>query len=140
MFYPATFEKEGDGYNVTFRDIPEAITCGDDLSDALFMAKDALLTAMDFYFEDHRPVPQPSAAQEGEYLIELPLSVSAKVLLLNEMIAQNISNVELAKRINVKPQEVQRITNLAHATKIDTIGRAFAALGKNLNLSVGLSA
>ena len=65
MFYPATFEKEGDGYNVTFRDIPEAITCGDDLSDALFMAKDALLTAMDFYFEDHRPVPQPSAAQRA---------------------------------------------------------------------------
>ncbi|TNH19239.1 HicB family protein, partial [Testudinibacter sp. TR-2022] len=30
MFYPAKFDKEGDGYNVTFRDIPGAITCGDD--------------------------------------------------------------------------------------------------------------
>lgn len=136
MFYPAKFEKEESGYSVTFRDIPEAITCGDDLDDALFMAKDALLTAMDFYFEDCRTVPQPSQAEEGEYLIELPLSVSAKVLLLNEMVAQNISNVELAKRIKVKPQEVQRITNLEHTTKIDTLARAFAALGKNLNLSV----
>lgn len=136
MFYPAKFEKEESGYSVTFRDIPEAITCGDDLDDALFMAKDALLTAMDFYFEDRRTVPQPSQAEEGEYLIELPLSVSAKVLLLNEMVAQNISNVELAKRIKVKPQEVQRITNLEHTTKIDTLARAFAALGKNLNLSV----
>ncbi len=136
MFYPAKFEKEESGYSVTFRDIPEAITCGDDLDDALFMAKDALLTAMDFYFEDRRTVPQPSEAEEGEYLIELPLSVSAKVLLLNEMVAQNISNVELAKRIKVKPQEVQRITNLEHTTKIDTLARAFAALGKNLNLSV----
>ena len=136
MFYPAKFEKEESGYSVTFRDIPEAITCGDDLDDALFMAKDALLTAMDFYFEDRRTVPQPRKAEEGEYLIELPLSVSAKVLLLNEMVAQNISNVELAKRIKVKPQEVQRITNLEHTTKIDTLARAFAALGKNLNLSV----
>ena len=136
MFYPAKFEKEESGYSVTFRDIPEAITCGDDLDDALFMAKDALLTAMDFYFEDRRTVPQPSEAEEGEYLIELPLSVSAKVLLLNEMVAQNISNVELAKRIKVKPQEVQRITNLEHTTKIDTLACAFAALGKNLNLSV----
>ncbi|MDH2999499.1 antitoxin [Chelonobacter oris] len=136
MFYPAKFEKEENSYSVTFRDIPEAITCGDDLDDALFMAKDALLTAMDFYFEDRRAVPPPSLAQDGEYLIELPLSVSAKVLLLNEMVAQNISNVELAKRIKVKPQEVQRITNLEHTTKIDTLARAFAALGKNLNLSV----
>ncbi|KAE9526067.1 type II toxin-antitoxin system HicB family antitoxin [Testudinibacter aquarius] len=136
MFYPAKFEKEGEGYNVTFRDIPEAITCGDDFDDALFMAKDALLTAMDFYFEDRRTVPQPSQAEDGEHLIELPLSVSAKVLLLNEMVAQNISNVELAKRIKVKPQEVQRITNLEHTTKIDTLARAFAALGKNLDLSV----
>ncbi|KAE9528448.1 type II toxin-antitoxin system HicB family antitoxin [Testudinibacter aquarius] len=139
MFYPAKFDKEGGGYNVTFRDIPEAITCGDDLDDAFFMAKDALLTAMDFYFEDHRAVPSPSAVQQGEYLIELPLSVAAKVLLLNEMIAQNISNVELARRIKVKPQEMQRITNLNHTTKIDTIGRAFSALGKKLNLSVSLS-
>lgn len=136
MLYPAKFDREDNGYTVTFRDIPEAITCDDDLEHALFMAKDALLTAMDFYFEDRRTVPSPSKAEEGEYLIELPLSVSAKVLLLNEMVAQNISNVELAKRIKVKPQEVQRITNLEHTTKIDTLARAFAALGKNLNLTV----
>ncbi|MFW9272999.1 type II toxin-antitoxin system HicB family antitoxin, partial [Glaesserella parasuis] len=84
--------------NVSFRDIPEALTCGDNYEDALEMAKDALLTSMDFYFEDHRKVPLPSPPQEGEVLIELPTSIFAKVLLLNEMVDQNISNVELAKR------------------------------------------
>ena len=58
MLYPAKFEKEESGlYAVSFRDIPEAITCGDDYDDAVKMAKDALLTCMDFYFEDHRRVP-----------------------------------------------------------------------------------
>lgn len=136
MLYPARFEFEDGGYNVSFRDIPEALTCGDDYEDALEMAKDALLTSMDFYFEDHRKVPLPSAQQEGEVLIELPPSIFAKVLLLNEMIDQNISNVELAKRIAVKPQEVQRITNLGHSTKIDTIARAINALGKQFELRV----
>ncbi|MFT4021995.1 MAG: type II toxin-antitoxin system HicB family antitoxin [Acinetobacter sp.] len=136
MLYPAKFEKEGNSYNVTFRDIPEAITCGDDWEDALVMAEDALLVSMDFYFEDKRPVPMPSALQEGEYLISLPLSVWSKVLLLNTMIEQNISNVELAKRIHVKPQEVQRITNLEHSTKIDTIARALKALGKQPVFSI----
>ena len=136
MFYPAKLTKEDNGYTVTFRDIPEAITCGDDLKDALSMSQDALITSMDFYFEDHRKVPLPSKAKRGEHLIELPVSIFAKVLLLNEMVDQNISNVELAKRINVKPQEVQRIVNLNHTTKIDTISNALSALGKHLELSV----
>lgn len=137
MLYPAIFEKEDSGlYAVSFRDIPEAITCGDNYEDALVMAKDALVTAMDFYFEDKRSVPLPSEAKDDEVLIELPPSVAAKVMLLNEMIKQNISNVELAKRIHVKPQEVQRITNLNHSTKIDTLNRAFQALGKRLEISI----
>lgn len=136
MFYPASIVKEDDGYTVAFRDIPEAITCGDSLEDALFMAKDTLLISMDFYFEDRRKVPLPSKAKKGEHLIELSPSVFAKLLLLNELIEQGISNVELAKRINVKPQEVQRIVNLEHTTKIDTISKALAALGKRLELRI----
>ncbi|MFU2126665.1 type II toxin-antitoxin system HicB family antitoxin [Gallibacterium anatis] len=137
MLYPAIFEREESGlYSVTFRDIPEAITCGDNYDDALVMAKDALVTAMDFYFEDKRSVPLPSEAKEGEVLIELPPSVATKVMLLNEMIKQNISNVELARRIHVKPQEMQRITDLKHSTKIDTLNRAFQALGKRLEISI----
>ena len=69
-------------------------------------------------------------------LIELPASVFAKVLLLNEMIEQNVSNAELARRINAKPQEVQRITNLGHITKIDTIAKAITALGKQFELRI----
>ena len=135
MLYPAIFEKEGIGYNIRFRDIPEAITCGDNYEDAILMAKDALLTSMNFYFEDHRKVPLPSTPKKGDVLIDLPASVFAKVLLLNEMIEQNISNVELAKRIHVKPQEIQRNTNIEHNTKIDTIAKSLAALGKQLKLS-----
>ena len=39
VFYPAKFEQEGQAYNVSFRDIPEAMTCGDNFADALQMAK-----------------------------------------------------------------------------------------------------
>lgn len=136
MRYPARFEAAPEGgFVVTFRDIPEAITQGDTEAEAEGMASDALLTAMDFYFEDRRAVPMPSAAEDGERLIDLPPSIAAKVLLLNEMVAQHISNAELARRINVKPQEMQRIVDLAHATKIDTISKALTALGKRLEIS-----
>lgn len=136
MFYPAKFTAEEGGYTVTFRDIPEAITCGDDMTDAREMAADALLTAMDFYFDDVRPVPLPSEAQEGEILVALPASVYAKVLLLNEMLAQDVGKSELARRLETTPQEVTRITSLHHATKIDTLAGALAQLGKRLTIGV----
>lgn len=135
MNYPATFIQEDGGYTVTFRDIPEAITQGDSYEEAVEMAEDALATAMEFYFEDNRPVPLPSQALDGEVMVELPLSVWSKVLLLNEMLAQHVSQAELAKRLGVKPQQVTRIVNLEHTTKIDTLVEAFKALGKTPVLS-----
>lgn len=134
--YPAVFEPDGSGFVVTFRDIPEAITQGDSLDEARSMAADALLTAMDFYFEDKRPVPAPSKAKKGEELVALPASVSAKILLLNEMIGQGVTPSELARRLNTRPQDVNRIMTLNHATKIDTIAEALSVMGKQLEISV----
>lgn len=136
MYYPALIEKDDVGYAVSFRDIPEALTCADTFEEAQIMAADALLTAMDFYFEDNRPVPAPSDLQDDEVLVELPASAWAKVLLLNEMLAQNVSNSELARRLNTRPQDVQRIVNLKHSTKIDTISAAAKRLGKELRIQM----
>ena len=99
-------------------------------------AKDALESALDFYFEDKRTVPAPSKAKRGQHVIELPASLSAKVLLLNEMIAQNVRPAELARRLHTTPQEVNRLTNVRHTTRIDGIAAALQALGKHLDMRV----
>lgn len=134
MYYPATLTPNGSGFTVSFRDIPEAITEGDSLDEALAMAKDALAVAMEFYSEDNRTVPMPSKAAADEHLVGLPPSVWAKVLLLNEMLAQNVSQAELAKRLGVVPQKVTRLVDLSHTTKIDTLALAFDKLGKRLGV------
>lgn len=134
--YPARITPDEDGFLVVFPDIPEAVTGGDTLEDALEMAADALATAMDFYFEDKRPVPEPSRLKRGQVLIDLPPSIGAKVLLLNEMLAQGTRNADLARLMNVRPQEINRLTTLKHPTKIDTIAVALKALGKRLELSL----
>lgn len=136
LSYPARVARDGDGFVVSFPDIPEALTGAPTREQALDMAADALTTAMDFYFEDRRPVPAPSEIKRGQVSVDLPLSVSAKVLLLNEMLRQQMKPAELARRMNVRPQEVNRITTLSHPTKIDTISQALAAMGKRLELSV----
>jgi len=132
--YPARIVRDGDGFMVSFPDIPEALSFGSTREEAMAMAADALTTAMDFFFEDRRAVPEPSEAKRGQVLIALPASVSAKVLLLNEMLRQDVRPAELARRMHVRPQEVTRITTLSHPTKIDTISDALAAMGKRLEL------
>ena len=138
MKFPVTLTRDetDGGFVVTFRDIPEAITQGETVEDALIMAKEALETAMEFYFEDKRCVPAPSKPKRGQHTIELPTSLSAKVWLLNEMVAQNIRPAELARRLNTTPQQVNRLTNLRHTTRIDAIAAALHAMGRQLEISV----
>jgi len=131
-----TPDEEAGGFVVTFPDIPEAITQGESLDDALAMAQDALETALEFYFDDKRAVPEPSKPKRGQHVIELPASLSAKVLLLNEMIKQSVRPAELARRLNTTPQEINRLTNLRHTTRIDGIDSALRALGKRLEVSI----
>lgn len=135
--YPARFDPADEGgYTVTFRDIPEAITQGDDLEEAQSMARDALVTAMEFYFESGRTVPSPSKPAKGEHLVELPASVAVKVALLNARLATGARPADVARAIGVKPQEMTRVFDFSHATKIDTVAAALAAMGYELELNV----
>lgn len=138
MKFPAHFEPDAEagGFVVTFRDIPEAITQGDTEEEALAMAADVLLASMEVYFDEKRPVPAPSKAKRGERLVALPASAASKVLLLNEMLGQQISPSELARRLDTSRQDINRLVDLKHATKIDRIEEALAALGKSLELAV----
>ena len=75
MRYPVHLEPEEEGgFVVTFPDIPEAITQGEDEAAALLHAADALETALDFYFDAQRTVPTPSKPRRGQRVVELPTS------------------------------------------------------------------
>lgn len=139
LIFPVVLKRDGAGFVVSFPDVPEALSSGRTRQEALEMAQDALETAMEFYFEDNRPVPLPRKAKPGQQVIELPASLSAKVLLLNEMLRQGVTAAELARRLGTSPQSVQRIIRLGHTTKIDTLAQAFRALDRRLDLRIAQS-
>ena len=135
--FPAQVEPNGiGGFIASFKDVPEALTEAEPMEELKENALDALVTAIDFYIEDRRPFPEPSTATSEDLIVELPPSVIAKVLLLNAMVETNTRPIDLARKLGVSRQEVNRITDLHHATKIDTVARALYALGRQLNLSV----
>ena len=66
-YYFAQFSpvKEG-GYAVWFPDIPEAVTQGEDLEEAMFMAGDVLKMWLEDYTKEGRPLPEPSTLEEAK--------------------------------------------------------------------------
>jgi len=60
--YTAVFTPEEKGmYSVSFPDLPNCYTCGDDLPDAIHMAQDVLCLCLYHMEKDNRPIPAASA-------------------------------------------------------------------------------
>ena len=78
--YPVRLECYGeDEIVVSFRDVPNCHTSGQNLEEALFEAADALDEAIMGRINRGEPIPPPSAATPGEYMITLPSDTAAKV-------------------------------------------------------------
>ncbi len=61
--YPAIFEAEGEQYNISFPDL-DIFTCGDNLEDALYMAKDLLGGYLYTLEEENEEIPKASLPTE----------------------------------------------------------------------------
>jgi antitoxin HicB len=137
LAYPARFERDDNGtIQVSFRDVPEAHSFGEDEADARARAVDALETALSLYVGRREGLPRPSAAKRGERLVPLSALGAAKVALWETMRAQRIGKAELARRLGVHMPQVDRILDLCHASKMEQVESALGALGKRLVVTV----
>lgn len=133
--YPVKLTTEGDFVLVDFPDFPEAHTYGDDRDEALTRAVDALATIIDACMRDRRPIPRPSTRKRGPTVALHPLMV-AKVELHNAMIEQKVNKAELGRRLHWHLPQVDRVLDVRHASRIDQIEHALAAVGKRVELNV----
>ncbi|HEX9860787.1 MAG TPA: type II toxin-antitoxin system HicB family antitoxin [Nitrospirota bacterium] len=134
--YPVNLEAQPEGgYVVTFPDVPEAITQGEDVEEALLYAVDALETALSMYVDARRPLPEPSAA-EGRPTVRPTALECAKLGVYREMTMQGIKKAELARRLGWHMPQVDRLFDLKHASRLDQLEAAARALGRHLEVSV----
>jgi antitoxin HicB len=132
LAYPAQLEAEGDGgYVVTFPDFGVGATQGDSLDEALVQAADLLETMVANYMAENWDLPAPSAPA-GRPLVRLAPLVTAKAEVYRAMRAAGVTKAELARRVGVSPQQAQRLFDIHHASRLDQIDAALAALGRRL--------
>ena len=132
--YPAilTLDKQDGGFVVTFRDLPEAITQGESIKEALAEAADCLEEAFANRIAMDMLIPAPSRIGKRDHPVSLPIQMAAKAALFLTIREINISKVELAKRLQCDEKEVRRLLDPRHSSKLPRIEAALAAVGRQL--------
>lgn len=136
--YLARFQ-EGDGFLVTFPDLPEAITGGATEEEALAQAVDALEVTVLTYVLDGRALPEPRKrpAAGGSYRwISVGAATAAKIAFIEAFRASGMTRTAFAAKLGKAENEVRRMLDPYHATKLPALDAGLHALGKKFVISV----
>ena len=136
--YPAklTRDRKDSGDVVTFRDVPEAITQGDTLAEAMSEAEGALQAAIEGRIEDGLDIPATSAANRRERSVPTPITTALKAAVYLAMRDQGVSKSELARRMCLDEKETLRMLDSHHQTKVPALERALSVLGRRAEIAV----
>ncbi len=138
--FPMTFtdasqwDPDESGVVVACADLPELQTAGDDMSDALSMARDALALVLQIYVEDKRPVPAPSAPRKGEVVVEPDLVTALRTKLYEALRDRGVTQVALAERMGTNRRMVARLLDWKHNANPATLADALRALDYRLDI------
>ncbi|WP_407049648.1 type II toxin-antitoxin system HicB family antitoxin [Methyloraptor flagellatus] len=130
QFVPA----EEDGIRVTCRDLPGLLTFGDDDAEATELAADALATLIGHLIAEGEDLPMPTPPQPGERLIELPPSLAVKAAVHRAWRATGYSKSDLARQLSISVDDVERILDPHHSTRLDRMVEAARVLGVRLSI------
>ncbi|QXB07875.1 hypothetical protein I6L80_21520 (plasmid) [Providencia rettgeri] len=136
--YPVKLEKDADtgAYIASCRDLPLMNSVGDDLQDALFESISGLVTAISIEMDERRPVPTGSKPEKGEHLVTVPVLVAMKASLHNAMIETGTRKAELARKMGKNPQQIDRLLDAMHSSKVEAVEQALYLLNKTVSVDV----
>ncbi len=134
--YPVTLEPDPDGgFVVTCPDLPEVVTQADDEAGALAGAEDAVAEALASRLAHGESVPAPSTAGGGPVAGPGPV-MAAKAALADAMAGDGVTRADLAERLGVAADDVERLLNPRHNTPIERLAAALRCLGRRLTVGV----
>ena len=136
LVFPAAVEPQDGGFLVTFRDLPEAITEGDTLEEALLNAEDCLDEAIAGRLDDSEAIPKPSAPLQAEHLVVLPIETSLKLALMLAVSAHGLTKTALAQLLEVDEKVARRLLDPHYSSKLSVMQKALRALKAGVAIEV----
>ena len=135
MNYPVDITPDDGTILVSFPDIPEALTFGDDEADALARAVDALETALSGYIADRRDIPAASPAR-GRPVVAPTLLAAMKLAVYRAMRSRGWRKADLARVLAANPRQIDRLLDLRHASTVAQLASALAVCGKAVEIEL----
>ncbi len=124
--------EEGEGFIVTFPDVPGAITGAQTREESLFLAEDVLVAMLAVYVQQQREIPTPSPVADGQELLAVPPIAAAKLALYTAMREQGITGDALANRLNLSDSAIRKLLDPDCFSHISQIMRALRNVGRSL--------
>lgn len=140
LAYPLRFHsaEEGGFWAESVGPLEGVFTQGESLDEAKEMAREALNLMLASLLDGGDPIPRPPEKAEGPdiHWIFVDPYVAAPILLRWAREEEHVSQAELAARLGVTRQAVQKLERSSANPSIKTLARAFRALGRDLKLAV----
>lgn len=124
--YPVNFEEDNDEVIVRFPDLPEVITSGYSIEDALKEAEDALEEAIAARINHNEEIPVPSKG--GLDRVSVPLQMAMKAALYNCVKNKGLKKTELASLLKCDEKVVRRILDPKYNTPLKKLEEVFHLL------------
>ncbi len=136
LAYPVTLIKDEGWFIVESPDFPNVTAQGQTREEALANAVNAIATGVAMNIRNGSPIPVATPAMTGQPVVVLPTQLMLKALIHGEMLRRKMSKADFARTIGWRQNQVARLLDVTHASKLDVIDEAFAALGQQLEVHV----
>ncbi|GLX62640.1 hypothetical protein ACNARK_11035 [Proteus sp. DFP240708] len=136
--YPAVahFDKESETYEITYRDFDNIHAVAYTEDDIELEASDILHVGLEEFIASKQPIPAPSKAQDGDFIVYLPLISCLKIALHNAMLETKTKKSDLARKMNLTSAQIERLLEINQTSKVDSLEQALYLLGYAISVSV----
>jgi antitoxin HicB len=132
--YPALISRgEDKRYTILFPDLPEAVTEGETLEEALFNAAEVLTLTLEGRIDEKIEIPTPSQ-QKHAYLVTPSARVQAALLIRFARAGHTFAKI--ARSLNTSWPAVARLEDPHHWPSLKQLEKVAAAVGKRLVISL----
>ncbi|WP_369311780.1 hypothetical protein [Providencia rettgeri] len=135
-FANVEFIEEEGVYEIGFYDFPniQGVTfCKEDVE---LEAEEVLSATLADFITIRKPIPLPQKNSKNAFPVYLPITTCLKIALHNAILETKTLRVDLARKMNINAQQIERLLDIHHASKVEVLEQALYLLGYDAHVTV----
>lgn len=123
-------------YEINFCDFPDVQGVTYLQEDVELEAEETLTAAIAELISLRAPIPLPENTAPNAFIVHLPILSCLKIALHNAILETQTRRADLARKLNINAQQIERLLDIKHASKIEALEQALYLVGYETKVSV----